>query len=147
MKIIKEGNVPKQFQFECGICGCIFEVTRDECESTTGEVLSHECPCCGVNISIVVDADMCDSASKKEVKNDTTKEQDVPSVDCDFPISTELMKIIAPVIPGACFHGECWCRCPHCRSSFEANNAERFQRSVHNENVKFCPHCGYGFVL
>lgn len=152
MRIIKEGTFPKQFRFECAVCGCVFEATRDECDCIPGGVtLSHICPCCNVNITIVINSDMCDQSEEHNennaVKQNNSKEDEVPSADCDFPISTSRMKIMASAKSGACFHGECWYRCPHCNSSFEGHALNNFQRSIHNEDVIFCPRCGYGFVL
>ena len=49
------------------------------------------------------------------------------------------------VLPGACFHGECWERCPHCGDSIEMmGNRSRSER-VDGVRITLCPYCDNPF--
>ena len=143
MKIIKEGKLPETLRFECGVCGCIFECTPDEC-SKCGVTFSQECPCCDTKIVVLHESPKLEKPIDIKKSKTPTQSQKIPSVDCDFPIETfEVPRAIFEVS----YHDELWYKCPHCQRSFEAHHAKTFVKSLHNDDVRFCPYCRYGFVL
>ncbi len=55
------------------------------------------------------------------------------------------LALVPYVLSGACFHGECWERCPHCGNGIEMmGNRSRSER-VDGVRITLCPHCGKPF--
>jgi hypothetical protein len=47
---------------------------------------------------------------------------------------------IKNLIPGSCFHGECWYQCPHCDKGIEAHSIRDTDDNIHE-----CSWCGGKF--
>lgn len=116
--------------YKCSCCECVVDPVDGKCTECGSTLKENE---------VILSQSESSSCNKQ-----TDKQMKIPSVDCDFPC--EPMQV-PEALSGACFHGESWYRCPHCKGSFEAHDSESFQRSLYNKNIMFCPHCGYGFVM
>lgn len=67
---------------------------------------------------------------------------EMPTADNDF----EYSGYVPSRISGDCFHGEIWCKCPHCRATYEAHELDYYgNKSKYNQGVFFCNSCGKAF--
>lgn len=53
--------------------------------------------------------------------------------------------MVPHVLSGACFHGECWERCPHCGDGIEMMGNRSRSEIVSGVRITLCPYCGKPF--
>ena len=58
----------------------------------------------------------------------------------EFPIVNVMM--LPDAIPGACFHGEVWMQCPHCKEGFEMYGMMGKEVAIEGKYKAYrCPNC------
>ena len=53
--------------------------------------------------------------------------------------------MVPSALSGACFHGECWERCPHCGDGIEMMGNRSRSEMVGDVRITLCPYCGKPF--
>ena len=130
IKILKEGTKNRR-QCVCEHCGCEFSCDFKDLTVIDKPDFYREyiaCPQCNTRVWV-----------KNETKTPKVKVGEVT------PIQNKIDHInIKSLLDGACFHGECWYRCPDCNEAFEFYDTE-FERgftAIDKKNRVYKHKCG-----